>query len=122
MTPDASRRNGLAVFFPVTGPAADEVTKALGAGGLPMVWVGAGGPSAEVLIGRVIFEADPLAVPALEALMEGEEGTGWPYSIETRTILIVDINVDLLSPGRRRLLDQAYEAIAAGDLDIGTQE
>lgn len=122
MTPDAFRSKGVDVVFPFPGPAADEVTKALGAGGLPMVWVGAGGPSAEVLIGRVIFEADPLVVPALEALMEGEEGTGWPYSIETRTILIVDINVDLLSPGRRRLLDQAYEAIAAGDLDIGTQE
>ncbi|MDK1046019.1 MAG: hypothetical protein QGM45_10090, partial [Anaerolineales bacterium] len=122
MTPDGFRANSVDVVFPLPGPAADEVTKQLEAAGIPMVWVGAGGPSAEVLIGRVIFEADPLVVPALGALMEGEVGTGWPYSIETRAILIVDINVDLLSPGRQRLLDQAYEAIAAGDLDIGTQE
>jgi hypothetical protein len=120
MSLDGFRGKGVDVVFPLPGPAADEVAEVLGAGGLPMVWVGEGGPPAETRVGRVIFEPDGLVVPALEALMETGEGTAWPYSIESRTILRVDINADLLSPGRQRLLDEAYEAIAAGELDIGT--
>ncbi|GMR10497.1 MAG: hypothetical protein BMS9Abin28_1318 [Anaerolineae bacterium] len=120
MTVDGFRAKGVDVVFPFPGPAADEVAELLGAGGLPMVWVGEGGPPAETRVGRVIFEADRMVVPALEALMETGEGKAWPYSIESRTILLVDINADLLSPGRQRLLEEAYEAIAAGDLDIGT--
>jgi len=120
MSPDGFRAKGVDVVFPIPGPAADEVAEVLGAGGLPMVWVGEGGPPGETRVGRVIFEADRLVIPALEALMETGEGEAWPYSIESHTILIVDINEDLLSPGRQRLLDEAYEAIAAGELDIGT--
>ncbi|MCZ6528701.1 MAG: hypothetical protein O6949_00030 [Chloroflexi bacterium] len=119
MSLDGFRRKGVDVVFPIPGPAADEVAEVLGAGGLPMVWVGEGGRPAETRVGRVIFEADRLVVPALEALMETGEGKAWHYSIEGRALLLVDINADLLSPGRQRLLDQAYEAIAAGELDIG---
>ncbi len=120
MSLDGFRGKGVDVVFPFPGPAAHEVAEMLGAGGLPMVWVGEGGPPAEMRVGRVIFEPDGLVVPALEALMETGEGTAWPYSIERRAILLIDVNADLLSPGRQRLLDQAYEAIAAGELDIGT--
>lgn len=122
MSLDGFRGKGVDVVFSFPGPAADEVAEVLGAGGLPMVWVGEGGPPAEALVGRLIFEADRLVVPALEALLDTGEGMAWPYSIESRTILPVDINAGLLSPGRQRLLEEAYEAIAAGDLDIGTQE
>ncbi len=120
MSLDGFRGKGVDVVFSIPGPSADEVAEVLGAGGLPIVWVGKGGPPAEMRVGRVIFEADRIIVPALEALMETREGKAWPYSIESRAILLVDINADLLSPGRQRLLEEAYEAIAAGELDIGT--
>ena len=122
MNLDGYRVRNVDVVFPFPGPAVDEAAEMLEAGGLPVVWIGPGGPAAEALVGRVIFEADRLVVPALEALLETGEGTAWRYSIETRSILPVDINADLLSPGRQRLLDQAYEAIADGNLDIGTKE
>jgi len=120
MTSDGFRANSVDVVFPFPGPQADKTAEILEAGGLPVVWVGAGGPAAEALVGRVIFEADRVIVPALDALMETGEGTAWRYSIESRTILSVDINAAFLSPGRQRLLDQAYEAIVEGELDIGT--
>ncbi len=120
LTLDRFRANSVDVVFPFPGSAADEAADVLADGGLPMVWVGEGGPPAETRVGRVIFEADRLIVPALEDLMQTGEGKAWPYSIESRSILRADINSGLLSPGRQRLLDEAYEAIATGDLDIGT--
>jgi len=122
MTLDGFQAKSVDVVFAFPGPAATKVAEMLAAGGLPVVWIGAEGPAAEALIGRVIFEADRLIVPALEALLETGEGAAWRYSIESRTTLPVDINADLLTPGRQRLLDQAYEAIAEGNLDIGTEE
>jgi hypothetical protein len=74
-----------------------------------------------LLVGRLIFEEGPLVFLALEELLATGESQAWQASIESNTLVIVDINADLLSIGRQRLLEQAYEAIAAGELDIGTE-
>ncbi len=74
----------------------------------------------EALIGRLIFKDGPLVLLALDDLVASGEGKAWRPSIESATLIPVDINDQLLSPGRQRLLEEAYGAIAAGELDIGT--
>ena len=120
MTMDRFRANSADVVFPFPGPEASEAAQVLAEGNLPMVWVGENGPPGEVLVGRLIFEEGPLVIPAIEELIATGEGQTWQPSIESSTLLSVDINADFLSPGRQRLLEEVYEAIAAGDLDIGT--
>ncbi len=121
LTLDRFRANTVDVVFPFPGPAAAEAAKVLADGNLPMVWVGELGPPGEVLVGRLIFEEGPLVILALDELMATGEGKAWQPSIESNTLLPVDINANLLSPGRQRLLEEVYEAIAAGELDIGTE-
>ena len=105
-------------LFP--GPAADEAADVLASGGLPIVWVGEGGPTVEALIGRLIFMEGPLVLLALDDLVATGEGQAWRPSIETATLIPVDINDEFISPGRQRLFEEAYRAIAAGELAIGT--
>lgn len=120
MTLDKFRANTVDAVFLVPGPAAEEASHTLVGGGLPMVWVGQGGPTREALIGRLIFEEGPLVLLALDDLVASGEGKAWRPSIESATLIPVDINDEFLSPGRQRLLEEAYGAIAAGELDIGT--
>jgi len=120
LTMDRFRANTVDAAFLFPGPAASEAAQVLAEGSLPMVWVGGGGPSGDALIGRLIFEEVPLVILALDELFATGEGRAWPASIESGTLLIVDINAEILSPGRQRLLEEAYGAIAEGELDIGT--
>jgi hypothetical protein len=120
MTLDRFRANSVDVVFIFPGTAASEAAQVLVEGNLPMVWVGENGPPTKVLVGRLIFEEGSLVILALDVLLSTGEGQAWPLSIETSTLFPVDINDELLSPGRQRLLEEAYGAIAAGELDIGT--
>ncbi len=120
MTLDKFRANTVDAVFIIPGPEAEEASDTLAGGGLPIVWVGEGGPSVEALIGRLIFIEGPLVLLALEDLVATGEGQAWRPSIESATLFLVDINDGFISPGRQRLLEEAYGAIAAGELDIGT--
>ena len=119
MTLDKFRANTVDAIFILPGPEADESVNALAGGGLPIVWVGEGGPTAEALVGRLIFTEGPLVILALDDLMAMGEGQAWRTSIESATLISADINDEFLSPGRQRLLEEAYGAIAVGELDIG---
>jgi len=120
MTLDRFRANTVDAVFILPGPEADEAANALAGGGIPIVWVGEGGSIVEALIGRLVFEEGSLVVLALDELVSTGEGETWRPSIETSTLFPADINDEFLSPGRQRLFEEAYEAIAAGELDIGT--
>jgi hypothetical protein len=120
MTLDKFRANTVDAVFLVPGPAAEKAANILAGGGLPMVWVGEGGPTVEALIGRLIFIEGPLVLLALDDLVATGEGQAWRPSIESATLLSANINDEFLSPGRQRLFEEAYGAIAAGELDIGT--
>jgi hypothetical protein len=122
MTLDRFRANTVDGVFPIPGPEAARAAELLASSELPIVWVGEHEPVPDtLLVGRLIFEEGPLVLLALEELIATGEGQAWQPSIESNTLVIVDINADLLSIGRQRLLEQAYEAIAAGELDIGTE-
>ena len=120
LTLDRFRANTVDAVFVIPGLAANEAALLLAEGNIPMVWVGENGPPSELLIGRLIFEEGPLVILALEDLISTGAGKAWSASIETSTLNLVDINAEFLSPGRQRLLDEAYGAISAGELDIGT--
>ncbi len=121
MTLDRFSANGVDVVFPFPGPDVADVVEALSGRGIPAVWVGENGPLTNMLVGRVVFEDGFAVILALEELMEQGEGRRWRPSIETYSIIPVDINDEHLSPGRQRLLEDAYWAISAGELDIGTE-
>jgi hypothetical protein len=120
MTLDRFSANGVEVVFPFPGPDVADVVEALSGRGILAVWVGENGPLTDMLVGRVVFEDGFTVILALEDLMEQGEGRLWRPSIETYSIIPVDINDEHLSPGRQRLLEDAYWAILAGELDIGT--
>ena len=120
MTLDKFRANTVDAVFIIPGPEAEEASDTLAGGGLPMLWVGEGGPTVEARIGRLIFTEGPLVLLALDDLVATGEGQAWRPSIETATLIPVDINDEFISPGRQRLFEDAYRAIAAGELDIGT--
>jgi hypothetical protein len=122
MTLDGFRGKGAEAVFVFPGPAANEAAVVLADGGLAMVWVGEGGPPGEALIGRLLFKEGPLVILALDVLLSTGEGQAWPLSIETSALFPVDINDKLISPGRQRLLEEAYGSIAQGELDIGTEQ
>jgi basic membrane lipoprotein Med (substrate-binding protein (PBP1-ABC) superfamily) len=119
---DRFRANTVDVVFPFPGPATAGVADVLASGELPIVWIGENGPAPNtLLVGRVVFEEGFAVILALEELIATGEGQFWQPSIGTYSILPVDINADLLSPGRQRLLEEAYWAIVSGELDIGTE-
>jgi hypothetical protein len=71
------------------------------------------------IAGSVIFEPQQLVVAALEGLLSGEGGVAWPYSIDSGSILLGPLNSQAISPGRERILQEAFELLASGELEIG---
>jgi basic membrane lipoprotein Med (substrate-binding protein (PBP1-ABC) superfamily) len=117
--PDSLRVQGVEFLFVIPGPAAGEAAAQLAAGELQVVWVGEL-PTPELQVaGQVVFAAEPLIEQALEGLLAGQAGMAWSYAIENGGIRLGEIDPDALSPGRQRLLQEAYEAVAAGRLDLG---
>lgn len=118
-TVDGFRGQGVEVVFVIPGPGAAEAAAQLVEGGMWLVWVGEL-PTPDLRIaGQVVFAADGLILQALDALQAAEPGAAWPYSIENGGIRLGDVDPEAISPGRQRLLQAAYEAVAAGQLDIG---
>ena len=118
-TVDGFRGQGVEVVFVVPGPGAVQVAALLAGGGLGLVWIG-DLPAPDLRVaGQVVFAADGLIEQALDALQAGERGAAWPYAIENGGIRLGKLNPEAISPGRQRLLQEAYEAVATGQLDLG---
>jgi hypothetical protein len=67
-----------------------------------------------------VFEAGAMLTGALEALLSGQPGQAWPYSVELSSIRAVEVHPGALSAGRQQVLDEIVGALAAGSLDPGT--
>jgi basic membrane lipoprotein Med (substrate-binding protein (PBP1-ABC) superfamily) len=120
MTMDRFRANSVDVVFIFPGPGAADAAALLASGSIPVVWVGDNAPAAAMLVGNITVEEGFAVVIALEDLIETGEGRFWQPSIQTYSVVPVDINPKFISPGRQRLLEEAFYEIVAGDLDIGT--
>lgn len=112
---------GVDVLFTIAGPAAAGVWERLAVGSWQAVWVGDPPPAVapQSFVGGVAYAPEALIVPALEAVLAGEPGREWPYAVETKGLRLEGLNDTSLSPGRVRLLEAAWEALVAGELDIG---
>jgi len=110
------------VLFVIPGPAAaDTANEAIGLGARWIIWVGEGaeGIDPSRVAGQVMFVREELVVQALEALLNGEAGTPWPYTVENSGIRFTDIHPEAISPGRLRWAEEAYDQLVSGDLDPG---
>jgi hypothetical protein len=84
-----------------------------------IVWIGNQIPPEGVqLAGRVDFDPWPVTERALEALLQGEPGEIWVYLVANGSIHY-KADPALISPGRRRLLEDTYQALAEDRLDPG---
>jgi basic membrane lipoprotein Med (substrate-binding protein (PBP1-ABC) superfamily) len=119
---DGFRAQGVDVVFPVPGPSTAEVAAELGAAGLWIVWIGNPPESLPTasMAGRINLELEPLILAALEALLNGDAGSAWPYAIHNGGLVLAQLNDEAISPGRQRLVWEAYDSVATGELVIGT--
>jgi hypothetical protein len=119
--PETLAGEGVDVVSAVPGPEAEAGLSLLAEAGLWVVWTSEPprGVAVERLAGGVRFAPEALVDQALEALLAGEEGRGWPYSVENGGIQLAGLNVAAVSPGRQRVLEAAYQALADGELDPG---
>jgi hypothetical protein len=67
----------------------------------------------------VITEPTSIVLAALEGLLAGEIGTAWPYAIENESLGWGTLNADAISPGRERILEATWQALASGELEVG---
>jgi hypothetical protein len=72
----------------------------------------------ERLAGGVGFDLFGPLGRALEAALAGAAGTVWPYAAENDGLSLVDPNPEALTPGRARLLDEAWAGLREGTLAI----
>ncbi|HEY69514.1 MAG TPA: hypothetical protein G4O08_02910 [Anaerolineae bacterium] len=77
------------------------------------------GVPAERIAGSVITDPIPILLAALDGLRAGESGTAWSYAIENGSLLWGTLNADAVSPGRVRILEDVWQALASGELDVG---
>jgi basic membrane lipoprotein Med (substrate-binding protein (PBP1-ABC) superfamily) len=118
---DGFRGKGVDVVFPVPGPETVRIASEVGAAGIWIVWIGevpSEVPAASVA-GRVAFELESLILAALDDLVAGRPGAAWPFAIENGGLYLADLNDEAISPGRQRLVQEAYDSVASGELDIG---
>lgn len=118
---DGYRGQGVDVVFVVPDPETAPVAIALAEAGIWVVWIGDVPPAlpAASIAGRVGFAMEPLLFNALDALAAGEAGQAWPYLVQNGGLALADLNEQAISPGRQRLLLEAYQALADGELAVG---
>lgn len=74
---------------------------------------------AERIAGSVITNPIPILIAALDDLRAGENGTVWPYAVENDSLLWGTLNADAVSPGRVRILEEVWQALVSGELEVG---
>ena len=118
---DVFRAKGVDVVAVLPGAAAGLAAQTLAGSGFWLVLVDH--PAAPFdpneVAARVVFEAGSMLTGALEALLSGQPGQAWPYSVELDSIRVVEVHSTALSAGRRQVLDEIVGALAAGSLDPG---
>ncbi len=77
--------------------------------------------SPDRIAGSVVFNPQPLVLEALEGLLAGEGGRAWPYAIDNGSMSLGPLNPTGISPGRQRLLEEAFELLASGELDVSAE-
>jgi len=120
-TAQALLGEGVDAVFAVPGPTAASTLRSLADADVWMVWCDADGSArpGTRLAGEIRMLPEALAAPALTALLAGEPGRGWPYSVESNSMVLGNLNPEALSPGRERVLQEAREGLASGQLQIG---
>lgn len=121
ITPKELRSDRVDAVFVEPGTAAAETAASMVVAGFSVFWAGEppGGFPVEDLSGRVAFAPEVLVVEALEALLSGEEGHAWPYAIENDGLRLASLKEEVITPGRQRVLQAAWDALASGELEIG---
>ena len=117
----AFRAKAVDVVAVLPGAAAGSAAQSLAGAGFWLVLVDQPAEPFDPneLAARVVFEAGSMLTGALEALLSGQPGQAWPYSVESGSIRVVEVNPAALSAGRQLLLDEVVRALAAGSLDPG---
>ena len=120
ITPDALRANAIGVLFALPGPGAEAGLARAEGVDLWVAWMEAPPASVPVerLAGGVGFDLFGPLRRALEAALAGAAGTMWPYAAENDGLALVDPNPEALTPGRARLLDEAWAGLREGTLAI----
>lgn len=120
ITPDALRANAIGVLFALPGPGADAGLERAEGVDLWVAWMESPPTSVPVerLAGGVRFDLFGPLLRALEAALAGAAGTGWPYAAENDGFALVDPNPEALTPGRARLLEEAWAGLREGTLAI----
>ena len=118
---DAFRAKAVDVVAVLPGAAASSAAQTLAGAGFWLVLVDQPAEPFDPneVAARVVFEAGSMLTDALEALLSGQPGQAWPYSVESGSIRVVEVNPAALSAGRQLLLDEVVGALAAGSLDPG---
>ena len=118
---DAFRAKAVDVVAVLPGAAAGSAAQRLAGAGFWLVLVDQPAEPFDPneVAARVVFEAGSMLTGALEALLSGQPGQAWPYSVELGSIRAVEVHSGALSAGRQLLLNQVVGALAAGSLDPG---
>jgi len=120
---DAFRAKAVDVVAVLPGAAAGSAAQTLAGAGFWLVLVDQPAEPFDPneVAAQVVFEAGRMLTGALEALLSGQPGQAWPYSVELDSIRVVEVHSGALSAGRQQLLDEVVEALAAGSLDPGAE-
>ena len=118
---DAFRAKGVGVVAVLPGAGAGSAAQTLAGAGFWLVLVDhpAEPFDPNEVAARVVFEAGAMLTGALEALLSGQPGQAWPYSVELDSVRVVEVHSAALSAGRQQVLDEIVGALAAGSLDPG---
>jgi len=113
-------RQGVEAVLVAPGRNAEAAAAAAGEAGLWIVWIGEApqGATLDRWAMRVVMNPVPLLSSALDALEAGEDGQNWPYSVRTDSLTVVDVRPEAISPGKQRLLQEALDKLASGELQL----
>jgi hypothetical protein len=120
---DAFRAKAVGVVAVLPGAAAGSAAQRLAGAGFWLVLVDQPAEPFDPneVAARVVFEAGSMLTGALEALLSGQPGQAWPYSVELGSIRVVEVHSGVFSAGRQLLLDEVVGALGAGSLDPGVE-
>jgi hypothetical protein len=121
VTTEALQTRPVDVVFVIPGTGDFPSWDAILAANVWIVHLGEAPPQVPTdrIAGSVITEPTSIVLAALEGLLAGEIGTAWPYAIENESLGWGTLNADAISPGRERILEATWQALASGELEVG---